>query len=113
MKSRVDQHANLARRGGEQQQAVEPGDVVRHEDRAALLRDVLALIDANLVDRVRDQPGQEFDRGLRDQDDDVDEHGHGRQAAEEEDLSRAEFDAHSRRAEQPINRPRRSACRRR
>ena len=64
--------------------------MVGHEDRAALLRNVLALVDADPVDGMREQPGQELDRRLRNQHDDVDEHGHGRQAAQQEDFSRSE-----------------------
>ena len=47
----VDHHPHRARRGGEQQQAVEPGDVVGRQHAAALLGQVFALIEADAVER--------------------------------------------------------------
>ena len=107
-------HPHRPRRGGEEQQAVEPGDVIGHQERAALLGQVLALIEADAVDGVGDEPGQELDRGLRDQEDDVDEDGNRRQSAEQEDLvADVELDADWRARGAASSRRRRSACRRR
>ena len=100
--SAVDDHAHRARRGAEEQQAVDPGDVVGHQQRAALLGEVLALVDADAVEGVRGEPGEEFDRGLRDQEDDVDEDGNRGEPAEEEDLSRGELDADGGRTQEPV-----------
>ena len=64
---RPGDHADRPRAGEHQQDAIDPGDVVRHEQAPALARQVLAAKDPHAIDRQAQQPDQEADRRLRDQ----------------------------------------------
>ena len=72
---RPGDHADRPRAGEHQQDAIDPGDVIGHEQRPALARQVLAAEDAHAIDREAQQPDDEADRRLRDEQHDVEEDG--------------------------------------
>ena len=88
----VHEEADGPIRGGDEQRDVDKGHVIADEQRAGLLREVVAANDLDAIDGVRDEEENQTPEPLRKQHQHIDGSGRGDEGGNEDDAARIEMD---------------------